>query len=349
MFLSLCCVGCSFYALVYPAWFQQHYKRNGNDVYQGFGLFAFYSTGALETPFYASVTVLQYKDFCVDNYTTPNYMLGDGDTFHEVLCGKRMLSMKACTLTGAITSIVGLLTAIGAVYNPSAGWAERVVSFCTLAASILQAVALVIWGALLQQTLYNIDSINSAYTTCKANDSEWSCWFYGFSFWVCLASVIMLSIAGYMSSAGRAEKIRYFRKEYERDLALAVQQSMEADAAAAAQGQQQLQYGAGGGAAGNFVRSDTGTGFTPANPYSNAYGQQPTSVQYGQQGSAVQGYYGEQKPTGGYQTQPVGNVPLSGVNRTQSGHEPGEAVYPSYNGQRKNLSLLGRQPSGGVV
>jgi hypothetical protein len=341
VFLSLCCVGCSFYALVYPAWFQQHYKRDGNDVYQGFGLFAFYSTGSLETPFYASVTVLQYSDFCVDNYTVPNYMLGDGDTFHEVLCGKRMLSMKACTMAGAITSIVSLLMAIGAVYNPSAGWTERVVSFCTLAASIVQAVALVIWGALLQQTLYNIDSVNSAYTTCKADDSEWSCWFYGFSFWVCLASVIMLSIAGYTSSAGRAEKIRYFRREYERDLALAVQQSMEADAAAAQQQQQQAAYGAGGGGpAGNFVRSDTGSGFGYGQPHGQPYGQ-------------PQGYYGEQKPAGGYQQQPVGNVPLSGVSRTQSGHDVpppnGEAVYPSYNGQRKNLSLLGRQPSGGVV
>lgn len=75
-------------------------------------------------------------DICcsVEDYTTPNYMLGDGDQFHEVLCGKRMMSMKGCMIAGAVTSVVGLLTAIGAVYNPSAGWAERVVSFCTLAA-----------------------------------------------------------------------------------------------------------------------------------------------------------------------------------------------------------------------
>lgn len=333
--LALCCVGCSFYGMVYPAWFQQHYERDGNDVYQGFGLFAFYSTGALDSPFYASVTVLQYSDFCVTNYTTPNWMLGDGDTFHEVLCGKRMMSMKGCMTAGAVMSIVSLVTAIGAVYNPSAGWAERVVSFCTLVASILQAIALVIWGALLQQTLYNVDSVSSAYSTCKADDTDWHCWFYGYSFWVCLASVIMQSIAGYTSSAGRAEKIRYFRKEYERDLAVAVQQSMEADAAA--HQQQQAAYGA-GGPAGNFMRSDTGNFPQGGHPYQQgaAYGQ------------PQQGYYGEQKPMGGVQQQPVGNVPLSGVNRTQSGHQE-EAVYPSYNGQRKNLSLLGRQPSGGVV
>lgn len=207
--------------------------------------------------------------------------------------------------------------------------------------ALLQAIALVIWGALIQQTLYQIDSINSAYTTCKADSSKWSCWFYGYSFWVCLASVIMLSIAGYMSSAGRAEKIRYFRKEYERDLAVAVQQSMEADAAATHQ-----MHGA-GGPAGNFMRSDTATGFSQPNQYAGGYGQQPAPMQYGQQQQG--GYYVDgQKPTG-YQQQPVGNVPLSNVNRTQSGQEGDPVVYPSYSEQRRNHSLLGRQPSGGVV
>ena len=42
-----------------------------------------------------------------------------------------------------------------------------------------------------------------------------------------------MSITGYLSSAGRAEKIRYFRKEFERDLAVAVQASLEHDTAAA--------------------------------------------------------------------------------------------------------------------
>jgi len=120
VFLSLVSVGTAFYAMVYPAWFQQHYRRDGSNVYQGYGLFAFYSTNSLES------------DFCVDDYTTPNYMLGDGADFHEVLCGKRMKSVQATTATGAAISVVGLLTAIGAVFNPSAGYMERVVSFCTL-------------------------------------------------------------------------------------------------------------------------------------------------------------------------------------------------------------------------
>lgn len=56
-------MGCAFYAMAYPAWFQQHYRRDGNNVFQGFGLFSFYSTGSLQSPFYASVTTLQYSDF----------------------------------------------------------------------------------------------------------------------------------------------------------------------------------------------------------------------------------------------------------------------------------------------
>ncbi|KAE9038836.1 hypothetical protein PR003_g6028 [Phytophthora rubi] len=356
VFLSLVSVGTAFYAMVYPAWFQQHYRRDGTNVYQGYGLFAFYSTNSLESPFYASATVLQYSDFCVDNYTTPNYMLGDGADFHKVLCGKRMRSVQATTATGAAVSVVGLLTSIGAVYNPSAGYMERVVSFCTLAGSLLLAVSLVIWGALLQQTLYNIDTINSAYTSCKANNTKWHCWFYGYSFWVCLASVIILSITGYLSSAGRAEKIRYFRKEYERDLAIAMQQSMEADA-------HNGQYGAHNGT--QFVRTESAGGFgvnatqqahgqapTPSQQYNPNSGQPYTTPQNMQQPYA--NVYGNQnaapKPMG-YQQQ-VSNVPLAapsanGLNRTDSNDS--DAVYPSYSQQRKNHSLLGHQPSGGVV
>ncbi|KAL4174811.1 hypothetical protein KRP22_006740 [Phytophthora ramorum] len=344
--LSLVSVGTAFYAMAYPAWFQQHYRRDGADVYQGYGLFAFYSTSSLESPFYASATVLQYSDFCVDNYTTPNYMLGDGADFHEVLCGKRMTSVQATTATGAAVSVVGLLTSIGAVYNPSAGYMERVVSFCTLVGSLLLAVSLVIWGALLQQTLYEIDTINSAYTSCKADNTKWHCWFYGYSFWVCLASVIILSVTGYLSSAGRAEKIRYFRKEYERDLAVAMQQSMEADAHNGTHNTQ-------------FVRTESAGGFG-LQATQQAYGQAPTPGQFNPNSGQVyttpqnmQPYanvYGAPKPTG-YQQQ-VGNVPLAapgGNSLSRTNSNESDAVYPSYSEQRKNHSLLGRQPSGGVV
>ncbi|CAI5722467.1 unnamed protein product [Peronospora destructor] len=351
--LSLVSVGTAFYAMVYPAWFQQHYRRNGNNVYQGYGLFAFYSTSSLESPFYASATVLQYSDFCVKNYTTPNYMLGDGVDFHEVLCGKRMMSVQATTATGAAVSVVGLLTAIGAVFNPSVGFMERIVSFCTLVGSLLLAVSLVIWGALLQQTLYGIDTINSAYTSCKADNIQWHCWFYGYSFWVCLASVIILSITGYMSSAGRAEKIRYFRKEYERDLALAMQQSADTDRNRTNNTQ--------------FVRSESSGGFglqssqptsgqapTPARYHNSNTGQLFATPQHMQPGANSGNLYGSQtsgpKPMG-YQRQ-VSNVSLAapstnGISRANSNES--DAVYPSYSEQRRNHSLLGPQLSGGVV
>lgn len=72
-----------------------------------------------------------------DNGTIPNYMLGDGDQFQTVLCGKGMMSVQATTATGAALSVVGLLGSIVAVFNPSAGYSERVVSFCTLVSCTL--------------------------------------------------------------------------------------------------------------------------------------------------------------------------------------------------------------------
>nr|CCA20771.1 conserved hypothetical protein [Albugo laibachii Nc14]CCA23723.1 conserved hypothetical protein [Albugo laibachii Nc14] len=232
--LSLASAICAFHALAFPSWFQQKYKRDGNDIYQGFGLFAFRSTGAIVSPFYASVTTLQYSTFC-NLKIIPNYMLGDGDSFREVLCSDSIRAVQATTISGATISVIALIASIAAVYFPRAGISERVISSTTLIASILLAVSLVLWGWLVQQKLYNIDSINSAYVTCKADDAKWSCWFYGDSFWTCLSSVVILSLAGYMSSAGRAEKIRYFRKVYTRDMELAMQASMEHDTASQAQ------------------------------------------------------------------------------------------------------------------
>jgi hypothetical protein len=329
---SLVSTGCAFYAMVYPAWFYQHYRRDGNDVFQGYGIFAFYSTSALESPFYASETVLQYSDFC-DTKTIPNYMLGDGDQFLTVLCGKGMMSVQATTATGAALSVVGLLGSIVAVFNPSAGYSERVVSFCTLVSSLLLAVSLVIWGWTIQQRLYQVDSINSAFSSCKADRTDWHCWFYGYSFWVCLASVIILSITGYLSSAGRAEKIRYFRKEYERDLAVAVQQSMEHDAAAQAHHLNTQPATA-------YARSNTAQNFAlqQQQPYGQPYGQ---PQQFDQQ----QHYDHQQQQYAYNNQQQAGALPQKpGAFHSQEV----DAAYPSFR-EEKNHTLLGRQPSGGVV
>ena len=148
--LSLASAICAFHALAFPSWFQQKYKRDGNDIYQGFGLFAFRSTGAIVSPFYASVTTLQYSTFwyvetCAINYKKltrlfsksqiiPNYMLGDGDSFREVLCSGSMRAIQATTISGATISVIALIASIGAVYFPRAGISERVTSSTTLIA-----------------------------------------------------------------------------------------------------------------------------------------------------------------------------------------------------------------------
>lgn len=180
-------------------------------------------------------------------------------------------------------------------------------------------MSLVIWGWTIQQRLYQVDSINSAFSSCKADRTDWHCWFYGYSFWVCLAAVIVLSVTGYLSSAGRAEKIRYFRKEYERDLAVAVQQSMEHDAAAQAHHLNTQPATA-------YARSNTAQNFAlqQQQPYGQQFDQQHYDPHQQQQ-------YGQQKP-GAY---PPG--------------QEVDAAYPTFRDERKNHSILGRQPSGGVV
>lgn len=180
--------------------------------------------------------------------------------------------------------------------------------------ALLLAISLVIWGWTVQQRLYQVDSINAAFSSCKADRKDWHCWFYGYSFWVCLASVIVLSVTGYLSSAGRAEKIRYFRKEYERDLAVAVQQSMEHDAAGQAQHLNTQP------AAATYARSNTAQGFVTPQPFDQ---QQQQQQQFG--------YGHPQKPGSGYPSQEVDTT-----------------AYPAFR-EEKNHTLLGRQPSGGVV
>lgn len=198
------------------------------------------------------------------------------------------------------------------------------------------AISLVIWGWTIQQRLYQVDSINSAFSACKADRKDWHCWFYGYSFWVCLASVIVLSVTGYLSSAGRAEKIRYFRKEYERDLAVAVQQSMEHDAAAQAHHLNTQPASAG------YVRTNTGTFATHQTPFGDAQPQfydQQTTQQTTQYQQSQQQYSGYASATHG-----------AGVQKQQSNgaYNDVDAAYPAFR-EEKNHTLLGRQPSGGVV
>ena len=64
----------------------------------------------------------------------PNYMLGDGDSFREVLCSDSIRAVQATTISGATISVIALIASIAAVYFPRAGISERVISSTTLIA-----------------------------------------------------------------------------------------------------------------------------------------------------------------------------------------------------------------------
>ena len=155
---------------------------------------------------------------------TPNYMLNDGEAFHSVLCGKRLKAIQSTTAAAAALSVVVLVFSIASVYKTKPGLVESTIGCFTFVActywqffaylytelkivAILLSVSLTLWGWLLQQRLYRIDTINVAYATCKVDDRQWSCWFYGCSFWACLAAIILLSLTGYFNSAASVEKV----------------------------------------------------------------------------------------------------------------------------------------------
>ncbi|KAG9408562.1 hypothetical protein AC1031_020417 [Aphanomyces cochlioides] len=225
-FLSL--MSCT-YSTIYPAWFQQKYKAVDPIVFQGFGIFNFYSTQKLDSPFYASVTTLSYKEYCNKDVASPNWMLGGDAQFRNILCGYSLKAVQYVSFFASLFAAFGLIASIAACFNPAAGWAERMLSSTTLISSLLLLTALIVWAIRIQQRMLEIDVISSAYILCKKDDTKWSCWFYGYSFWAAIGGVVGMLITMYTSSAGRAEKIRHFRHEYEADLAVAMQQSMEAN------------------------------------------------------------------------------------------------------------------------
>ncbi|KAF0699206.1 Aste57867_10217 [Aphanomyces stellatus] len=245
VFFSFMSLGCCTYSTIYPAWFQQKYKAVDPIVFQGFGIFGFYSTQSLQSPFYASVTSLEYKQFCADEEakkTPPNWMLGGDAQFYNILCGMpikgiQYVSFFASVFAGTISAssalthqdaaALGLIASVAACYNPAAGYAERIVSSTTLISSLLLLAALIVWAIQIQQKMLEIDVISSAYVLCQKGGQPWSCWFYGYSFWAAIGGVVGMLITMYTSSAGRAEKIRHYRNEYEADLAVAMQQSVD--------------------------------------------------------------------------------------------------------------------------
>ncbi|KDO22784.1 hypothetical protein SPRG_11543 [Saprolegnia parasitica CBS 223.65] len=231
VFFSLMSMGCCTFSMIYPAWFMQKYKETTPDVFQGFGIFAFHSTGVLQTPFFASATTLEYSDFCANQKAgvqAPNWMLGGAPQLQVILCGMPIKGIQYVIMFAVVFATISLLASIAATFQPQAGWAERIVSSATLAASCLLLAALICWALQIQQKMLQIDVLSSGYQACKSvkgDGSKWSCWFYGYSFWAAIGGVCGMLCTMYASSAGRAEKIRHFRNLYEQDLAIAMQAS----------------------------------------------------------------------------------------------------------------------------
>ncbi|CAK4658040.1 unnamed protein product [Aphanomyces euteiches] len=227
--LSFISLVLSMFSLAYPAWFQQEYKPvNGSSVYQSFGLFAFYSTNQLTNPFYASQTTFVYSDFCSGKVSAPNWMLGFGTAFNEVLCGSYVSTMQGVMIAAVVFAGISLLAAIAACYFPAAGYAERTVSGATFLASLCLLAVLITWSVYFQQKLLDLTVVQTEYSQCKSftdTGASWSCWFYGYNFWVAIAAVFGLLLTTYASAAGRAAKIQHFRKEYEHNLVIAIQAS----------------------------------------------------------------------------------------------------------------------------
>ncbi|KAF0699205.1 Aste57867_10216 [Aphanomyces stellatus] len=222
-----------FFALIFPAWFQQAYTPNGGGTtFQGFGLFAFYSTNMITQPFYASQTTLYYADFCAAQdagKAAPNWMLGLGTSFANTLCGPYITAIQWVMYVAIGFAGIAFLAAIVACFHPTTGYAERTISSMTFLSSLCLLAALILWSVYFQQQLLNTDVIQSAYSNCKANTegsgASWSCWFYGYCFWVAIAAVVSLLLTTYASAAGRNAKIRHFRKEYEAHMVMAIQES----------------------------------------------------------------------------------------------------------------------------
>jgi hypothetical protein len=198
---------------------------------------------------------------------------------------------------------------------------------------------------MIQQRLYGVDSINSAYNICKSDRTNWSCWFYGYSFWSCLAAVILMSIAGYLSSAGRAEKIRYFRKEFERDLAVAVAQSLEQDE------QRQRGY--------SSVENNVTTGYVRSSTPGNIL-QQPSYQPYGggkeQQQHQRRTSMSNNLPPFDFDDADQYTTPMISQRKTHNGNNNPKAYRGAYLAEENTMSTtssagsrLQKIPNGGVI
>lgn len=153
-------------------------------------------------------------------------MLGAGLQYQDALCGGGITAVQIITCAAVFLTLVVLVASVVAVFKVDAGQAERIVSMATLVGSLMLSLSLIVWGWVVQRKLYDINTINGSYQTCESTSQDWSCWFYGTSFWVALGAILGLSITGYLSSAGRSEKLRRYRKQYQNDMEAAVHASI---------------------------------------------------------------------------------------------------------------------------
>lgn len=218
-----------FYGMVYPAWFAQTYTSDQGEVtFQGYGIWSYYSSNTINSgnPFYSAETTILYSDFCKVETEFPNWMLGAGLLLQEAVCSDYLTIIQILVGLSAALSVLVLVLAVLANFKLNAGRMERGVSMFSFVGSIMLALALFAWGLTVQKGLFEVPMINYMYQSCNASEEDWSCWFYGKSFWMVLAAVFGFSITGYFSSAGRAEKVMRYRKSYEQNMRVAMEESM---------------------------------------------------------------------------------------------------------------------------
>ncbi|OQR86762.1 hypothetical protein ACHHYP_09986 [Achlya hypogyna] len=332
VFFSLMSMGCCTFSMIYPAWFMQKYKETTPDVFQGFGIFAFHSTGVLQTPFYASNTTLEYSDFCANQKAgvqAPNWMLGGGPQLQVILCGMPIKGIQYVIMFAVVFATISLIASIAATFQPAAGWAERIVSSATLAASCLLLAALICWALQIQQKMLQIDVLATGYQACKsakADGAQWSCWFYGYSFWAAIGGVCGMLCTMYASSAGRAEKIRHFRQIYEQNLAIAMQASA-GTTPGTAQGVYQAEKAPVQPTAFNQpgaprLESQHSAEISSYEPNFQPYGQQTQQGAQGPHGQHPSTAYGQQQPSYGQSQAGYGNQYSGGYPSGQYGNQP---------------------------
>lgn len=136
--------------------------------------------------------------------------------FQRVLCEGGMKAVQILFCMGVTSAFIAWLGTIAAVIYKPPGWAEKIVSGATLVGSIVTTVALMVWAIDIQTKLTNIPLINDELSLCNAPSSggeDWSCWFYGTSFWIALGSTLAFSLTGYCSSHARKAKEAQSRKQ----------------------------------------------------------------------------------------------------------------------------------------